>query len=114
MSIHLNEEDRACLDRIKRGQMKPTRWQKAIALLRLASGLSPAEAAKHAGIPKAEVETLATGYAESVLAGVGRGGKPETLVSLVRPSFGIQEYGVPNGAILEDRLRLRRKCPGDS
>jgi hypothetical protein len=61
MSIHLNEEDRACLERIKRGQMKPARRQKAIALLRLAAGLSPAKAAKHAGIPNEEVETLAPG-----------------------------------------------------
>jgi DNA-directed RNA polymerase specialized sigma24 family protein len=50
MSIHLNEEDRANLERLEKSRMKPTRRQKAIALLRLAEGLSPADAAQHAGI----------------------------------------------------------------
>jgi hypothetical protein len=78
MSLDLSEEDRANLERLERRRMKPTRRQKAIALLRLAAGLSPAEAAKHAGIPKEEVEALATGYAERGLAGVGLAGKPKS------------------------------------
>jgi hypothetical protein len=77
MSLHLNEGDRASLERLEKRRMKPTRRQKAIALLRLAAGLSPAEAATHAGIPKEEVEALATGYAERGLAGVDLAGKPK-------------------------------------
>src|SRR5207248_1407679 len=99
------EEDRANLERLEKGRMKPTRRQKAIALLRLAAGLSPAEAAEHAGIAKEEVEALATGFAESGLAGVGLGGKPKTQVRLVRPGVGVQKYDLPNGAALADLLR---------
>jgi hypothetical protein len=105
MSIHLNEEDRANLERLEKGRMKPTRRQKAIALLRLAAGLPAAEVAEHAGIPKEEIEALATGFAESGLAGVGLGGKPKTLVRLVRPGVGVQKYCLPNGATLADLLR---------
>ncbi len=77
MSIHLNEEDRAILEQLEKRRMRPTRRQKAIALLRLAAGLTPAEAAKHAGIPKKDVEALASDYAQGGLAGVGLGGKRE-------------------------------------
>jgi hypothetical protein len=104
MSIHLNKEDRANLERLEKGRMKPTRRQKAIALLRLAAGMSPAEAARHAGIPKKEVEALATGFVERGLAGVGLGGKPKTLVRLVRLGVGVQKYDLPKGATLADLL----------
>ena len=105
MSIHLDEEYRANPEHLEQGRMKPTRRQKAIALLRLAAGLSPAEAAEHAGIPMEEVEALATGFAEGGLAGVGLGGKPTTLVRLVRPGVGVQKYRLPNRATLADLLR---------
>ena len=105
MSIHLNEEDRASLERLEKGRMKPTRRQKAIALLRLAAGLSPAEAAEHAGIPKEEVEALAIGFAESGLAGVGLGGTPQNLVRLARLGVGVRNYYLPKGATLADLLR---------
>jgi hypothetical protein len=108
MSIHLSDEDRASLEGLERGRMKPTRRQKAIALLRLAEGLSPGEAAKHAGIPKEDVEALANGFAEAGLAGVGLGGRPKTRVRLVRPGAGAQEYHLPNEATLADLLRRSR------
>ena len=40
MSIHLSDEDRANLERLEERRMKSTRRQKAIALLRLAEGLT--------------------------------------------------------------------------
>ncbi len=89
MAIHLSEEDRANLERLEKVRMKPTRRQKAIALLRLAAGLSPAEASEHAGIPKEEVETLATKFAESGLSGIGLSGKPKNSVRLDWPGFGV-------------------------
>jgi hypothetical protein len=74
-------------------------------LLRLEEGLSPAQAAMHAGISKDEVEALATGFAESGLAGVGLGERPKHLVQLIRPGIGAQKYGLPAGATLADLLR---------
>jgi hypothetical protein len=105
MSIHLGEEDRARLKRLEERPMKPTRRQKAIALLRLEEGLSPAKAAMHAGISKEEVEALATGFAESGLAGVGLGARPNNQVHLIRPGLGAQKYGLPTGATLAELLR---------
>jgi hypothetical protein len=91
MSIHLNEEERASLERLANGRVKGTSRQKALALLRLAAGMSPADAAKHAGIPTQEVEALATGFAARGLAGVGLGGKPKIRVRLVRPGVGVKK-----------------------
>jgi hypothetical protein len=105
MSLHLDEEDRVKLEQLEKGRIKPTRRQKAIALLRLAAGLSPAEAAKHAGIPKEEVEALATEFTENGLAGVGLSVKPKTRVRLVRLGVGVHKYDLPRGAILADLLR---------
>jgi hypothetical protein len=73
MSLNLNAEDRANLERLKQRRTKPTRRQKAIALLHLDEGLSPADAAVHAGMTVEEVEALAHRFAESGLAGVGLG-----------------------------------------
>ncbi len=105
MSIHLSEDDRACLERLKKAPMKPTRRQKAIALLRLDQGKSPADAAMHAGISKEQVEALVTEFAEGGLAGVGLGAKPKILVRLVRPGAGVQKYCLPKGATLTELLR---------
>ena len=84
--------------------MKPTRRQKAIALLRLAEGLTTRQAAMHAGISKEEVEALAVEFAESGLAGIGLVGKSKILVRLVRPGVGAQGYHLENGATLGDLL----------
>ncbi len=105
MSIHLSEEDRARLERLKQRPVKPTRRQKAIALLRLDEGLSLAQAAEHAGISREQVEALATGFAESGLAGVGLDAKARFLVRLVRPGVGAQKYDLPEGATLAELLR---------
>lgn len=106
MSIHLSEKDQADLERLEKSRMKPTRRQKAVALLRLAEGLSPAKAAEHAGIPKSEVEALAARFAEGGLAAVGLSGEPKNVVRLVRPGVGAQKYRLPRGATLGDLLRL--------
>jgi anaerobic selenocysteine-containing dehydrogenase len=74
MSIQLEQDERGYLEQLVRRPMKPTRRQKANALLRLAEGDTPEKAAQHAGIPKEEVESLAARYAESGLAGIGLGG----------------------------------------
>jgi hypothetical protein len=105
MTIHLSEEDRANLERLEKDRMKPTRRQKAIALLRLAVGMSPAKTSEHAGISKAEVEALAAQFAESGLTGVGLGGKPKNVVRLVRPGVGVRTYRLQQGATLADLLR---------
>ncbi len=105
MSIHLSEEDRICLKRLEKRPMKPTRRQKAIALLRLDEGKSLAEAAEHAGIPKEQVEALAAGFAESGLVGVGLNAKSKILVKIVQPGLGVQEYSLPEGATLAELLR---------
>ena len=71
MAIELNPKD---LDRLKRlmgRPMKPTRRQKADALLRLAEGKSVTEAAQLVGIPKDEITALVDAYAERGLAGIG-------------------------------------------
>ena len=105
MSIHLNDEDRANLERLEKRRMKPTRRQKAIALLRLAEGLTARQAAIHAGIPSEEVEALAAEFAESGMAGVGLVEKSKILVRLVRPGVGVQRYRLRKGATLADLLR---------
>jgi hypothetical protein len=45
------------------------------------------------------------GSTKSGLAGAGPGEKPETIVRLVRPGVGVQEYHLPGGATLADLLR---------
>ncbi|MGO9598587.1 MAG: hypothetical protein ACLP7Q_11410 [Isosphaeraceae bacterium] len=88
--------------------MKPSRRQKATALLRLADGLTVEEAAMHAGISKEQVETLAEEFAGSGLAGVGLAGRSKNLVRLVRPGVGIERYQLDKAATLEDLLRLSK------
>ncbi len=85
--------------------MKPMRRQKAIALLRLDEGLSPAQAAMRAGISKEQVEALATRFAECGLAGVGLDAKPKHQVLLLRLGVGAQKYCLHTGETLAELLR---------
>jgi hypothetical protein len=105
MSIRLSEEERASLERLEKMPMKPTRRQKAIALIRLDEGKSPADASMYAGISKKQVEALAAEFAKGGLAGVGLDAEPRTWVRLVRPGVGTQKYGLPEGATLVELLR---------
>jgi hypothetical protein len=104
MSIRLSEGERDHLEQLARRRMKPTRRQKAIALLRLAEGDAPEEAAQHAGLPKEDVAALASQFSKQGLAGVGLGSKSEIRVRLVRPGVGGQRFNLPNGATLADLL----------
>ena len=105
MSIQLEQDERSYLERIVRRPKKPTRRQKALALLRLAEGDTPEQAAEHAGIPNEDVAALASRFIESRLAGVGLEEKPKTLVRLVRPGLGVRKYHLLNGVTLADLLR---------
>ncbi len=105
MPLQLDEKERANLERLEKSRMKPTRRQKANALLRLAAGLSPAEAAVYAGIPTEEVEALAAEFARNGLVGVGLDARPKTRVRLIRLGVGIQKYDLPKGATLADLLQ---------
>lgn len=75
MSIEFSQEQRGFLEQLAQVKIKPTRRQKAIALPRLAEGDPPEKAALCAGIPKKDVETLASDFTDRGLDGVGlRGG----------------------------------------
>jgi hypothetical protein len=113
MSIHLSEEDRARLERLEAGPMKPTRRQKAMALLRLDEGLSPAQAAEHSGISKEQVEALAAGFARAGLAGVGLDASSKNLVHLIRPGIGVQKFRLRAGATVAELLRRSRASTTD-
>jgi hypothetical protein len=108
MSIQLTEDERDYLEQLAQRPPKPTRRQKAIALLRLAAGDPPEEAARHAGIGKEEIAALASQFSDQGLVGVGLGGTPRILVRLVQPGVGTQRYDLPNGATLADLLRQSR------
>ena len=108
MSIQLTEDERDYLEQLARRPPKPTRRQKAIALLRLAAGDPPEEAARHAGMGKEDIAALASQFSDQGLVGVGLGGTPRILVRLVQPGVGTQRYDLPKGATLADLLRQSR------
>jgi hypothetical protein len=105
MSIQLSQDERDYLEQPANRKPKPTRRQKAIALLRLAEGDPPEKAAEHAGIKKEDVAALASQFSEQGLAGVGLNGTSTIRVRLVQPGVGVQEYDLPKGATLADLLR---------
>jgi hypothetical protein len=113
MSIQLDRDERSYLERLVGRPKKPTRRQKALALLRLAEGDTPEQAAEHVGIPAEDVAALASKFVENRLAGVGLDGKPRTLVRLVRPGLGVREYHLLNGVTLADLLRRSRTTTVD-
>jgi hypothetical protein len=77
MPIRVSPEQRSSLERVAHGRIEPTPRQKALALLRLAEGDSSEMAAQCAGIPKSDVETLASNFTEGGLAGIGLGAGDE-------------------------------------
>jgi hypothetical protein len=103
MAIELSQEERASLEQFIR-PFKPTKRQKARALLALAAGEPPETVAMHVGISKDSVSELATQFAERGLAGVGLAKKPEVVVTLVRAGVGAKKYRLPEGSTLEDLL----------
>jgi hypothetical protein len=105
MSIQLSQDERDYLEQLANRKPKPTRRQKAIALLRLAEGKTLEGAAQDAGIKKEDVAALASQFSEQGLAGVGLDGTSTIRVRLVRPGVGAQKYDLPKGATLADLLR---------
>ena len=103
MAIKLSQDERASLEQFVR-PYKPTKRQKAQALLALAAGESPETVAMRVGIPKDSVSELATQFAECGLAGVGLGKKPEVAVTLIRAGIGVKKYRLPEGSTLEELI----------
>jgi hypothetical protein len=112
MSIQLSPEQRSYLERLARGPIKPTRRQKALALLRLADGDTPERAAECAGIQKSDIETLASDFTERGLDGIGLGGsKPERLRA---PSLQDDDIFEEYLKILKARRKRRARQEGSA
>lgn len=113
MSIQLSPEQRGYLERLARGRIKPTRRQKAIALLRLAEGDTSEGAARCAGIARADVEALASDFNERGLDGaglvVGEAAGPSQVPSLQDDEI-FEEYR----RILKARRKLRARREGSA
>ena len=71
MSTQLSERDREFLERIAARKRKPTRRQKAVAVLDFVQGVPLPEIAEHAGIEKDELARLIRQFNEGGLAGLG-------------------------------------------
>jgi uncharacterized protein (DUF433 family) len=71
MANELSQQDIEILEKIAGQRMKPTRRQKAIALLDLARGMPLPEVSRHAGITKDDLASLLHRYREGGLAGAG-------------------------------------------
>jgi hypothetical protein len=104
MPINLSPDERASLERFVH-PCKPTKRQKAKALLGLAAGESADVVAMRVGIPKEVVTELAVQFAERGLAGVGSVRRPEVVVTLIQAGIGAQKYRLPKGSTLDDLLK---------
>jgi hypothetical protein len=103
MPIQLSQDERAFLEQFVRSY-KPTKRQKANALLGLAAGESPETVAMRVGILKEVVTELAALFAERGLAGVGLSKRPEIVVTLARAGGDPRKYRLPEGSTLADLL----------
>jgi hypothetical protein len=113
MPIHSSPEQRTYPERLARGRIEPTPRQKALALLRLAEGDTPERAAHCAGIQKTDVETLASNFTESGLAGIGLGGGDEAGRSRA-PSLQDDALFEEFRRILKARRKMRARQEGSS
>jgi hypothetical protein len=84
--------------------VKPTRRQKAIALLHLAEGDAPERAAQFAGMHAEDVAELVSRFSERGLDGVGLGARSGIRVALIRPGVGMRRYRLPEGGTFGDLL----------
>lgn len=73
VSIQLEREDRDYLERVASAKPKPTKRQKAQALLGLAEGETLEKVSMHVGISRDVLEDLVARFSEGGLAGVGLG-----------------------------------------
>jgi uncharacterized protein (DUF433 family) len=71
MRLRLTTEDRAYLEGIAIRKVRPTKWQKARALLGLASGDTPEKVAQDVGIRKDHLASLVDTFMQEGLKGVG-------------------------------------------
>jgi uncharacterized protein (DUF433 family) len=71
MSNWLNQEDRDILERLAGQKMKPTKRQKAVALLDFVKGVPLEEISERVGIKKGELEAILEQFQKSGLSGVG-------------------------------------------
>ena len=71
MQLRLTTEDRKYLEEVAGRRVRPTKRQKAQALLRLASGGTPESVSMHVGIRKEDIATLVDQFMEQGLKGVG-------------------------------------------
>lgn len=71
MTIALSQDDRRYLEDLAGRPMRPTRWQKAQALLGLAAGESHELVAKRVGIRKEDLASLVDRFTKDGLGGVG-------------------------------------------
>lgn len=104
MAIELTQDERNYLKQFVQRKMEPTRRQKAIALLDLADGKTPAEAARCAGIPKDEVNAMAFRFSEHGLPGIGFGANSKIQVELIRPGVRARKYRLTKGDTVADLL----------
>jgi hypothetical protein len=104
MAITLSQDERASLEDFVR-PYRPTKRQRAQALLGLAAGEPPETVAMRVGISKEAVDHLAVQFAERGLAGVGLGRKPQVVVTLIRAGVGARRYRLPEGSTLDDLIR---------
>jgi uncharacterized protein (DUF433 family) len=71
MSNRLNQEDRDILERLAGQKMKPTKRQKAVALLDFVEGVPLEKISEHVGISKGELEGILEQFQKYGLSGVG-------------------------------------------
>ncbi len=71
MRLHITTEDRKYLEELAHRKVRPTKRQKAQALLGLASGDTPEDVAQSVGIKKEDVESLVHTFMEHGLRGIG-------------------------------------------
>jgi uncharacterized protein (DUF433 family) len=71
MQLRLTAEDRKVLEEVAARKIRPTKRQKAQALLGLALGETPEKVSIRVGIKKEEIATLADQFMEQGLKGIG-------------------------------------------
>ena len=101
MQLRLTPDDRKYLEEIAYRKMRPTKRQKARALLGLASGDTPDNVSMRVGIKKEELESLPHLVKEQGLEGIGlgRSGRKRSDQSRPRRSVTIEKTpGVCGGA----------------
>lgn len=78
MPIELNPQEREVLEQLVNQKMKPTKRQKAVALLSLDQGMALQGIAERSGITKDELGDLFNLFTERGLAGLGLDRRPGT------------------------------------